>query len=360
MLGNLTAPITDWAAAWNGVELEQPRSTNPSSKPTTYQHYRPLRDSIGSFVREAQGERIYLGLEPFDTEMRGVSAGHFCLIVGRTHGGKTLTLLHIMRYNRRKRMILYTPDETSTLVLAKLAAMAHGVPSIELEQRIANGDKAAIELLHDTVDEFPNLAIFDRRLGAREMEVAYNEASNAWTAEPELMMVDFVRLVEGETMEGKFEMLKGFGMEHEVPLFALHQMSRSAGANGQEVTLEGGEFGGEQYATFQVGVRRRKFQLEAEKRDLLTKVNGRNGDLARERLRYIDEDIRYHQNTVTLNLTKNKRPGGDSIEDTDFGLDRSTGRIIELHGGLAGGYQPRKLEAVPTPRWSQSEFDGEF
>lgn len=331
----------DVAEGWAKLEGSL-KPTPPQRK--AYDHYRPFRAAIGDFVSEAQNdERIFIGIEQFDREMRGVSSGHFCSIVGRTHSGKTLLATHIMRMNAERRMILYSPDETRTLILAKLAAATHGINSIELEARVASDDQDAIRLLHETVDAFPNLAVFDKRLSHLDMQIALDETMTEWGDKPEAVFVDFMKLVEGETMQAKFEFIKGFGMHNRFPLFALHQMSRTAGAKGQEVTLEGGEFGGEDYATFQIGVRRRKYELEFNIREARAKAHADE-----ERIRVLEEELRWHQNTITVNLTKNKRPGGDAILDTDFGLDRTNGRIYELGHRAPTGYVP--------PKYEQTEF----
>jgi hypothetical protein len=350
----MTEAIHDFGSAWGNVErggLELV-PTRPAPR-RNYVHYRPLSAAVDEFISEAQNDhRIYIGLDEFDVEMRGVSPGHLCLIVGRTHSGKTLLATHVLRHNRDKRVLLLTPDETSTLILAKLAAATHGINSVDLERRVAADDHEAIRLLHETVEEFPNLIVIDKRLSHVDMDIAFDEACSVWGAPPDALIVDFMKLVEGETMQAKFEFIKSFGMHKRVPTFALHQMSRSSGAGGQSVTLEGGEFGGEDFATFQIGVRRRKYQIESELRDLLPKEH-KGGDVV-ARIQSLQEDLRYHEHTVTINLTKNKRPGGDGIDDMDFELDRATGRIYPLGSRMPRGYVAGLKPAVRTALQNES------
>jgi hypothetical protein len=339
-------PAVEWAA-YESPDGEQVvgGGVRPPT-PNTPRVYRPLRDAIGGFISEAQGDRIYLGLQPFDTEMRGVSPGHLCNIVGRTHSGKTLLLTHILRYNRTKRIILHSPDETATLILAKLAAMTHNVSSKDLERQVAEYDKRAIDLLHQTIDQFPNLVVFDRRLTNREQEIGIQEAQDAWGEKVEILAFDFMKLMEGETFDQKFQAIKSIGRDHMVPTFALHQVSRTRGADGQEINLESGEFGGEDYATFQLGVWRKKFGTLAQIKDLEQKLHTATGDkrISMEYdLNYLRHQLDIQEYTVTVNLTKNKRPGGDQVAETDFELDRKTGRLYHLNGDL------------PTP-FRQEEF----
>jgi hypothetical protein len=37
---------------------------------------------------------VYLGIEPIDNEMRGIAPGELAMMLGYSHGGKTLVLLH--------------------------------------------------------------------------------------------------------------------------------------------------------------------------------------------------------------------------------------------------------------------------
>jgi hypothetical protein len=112
----------------------------------------------------------------------------------------------------------------------------------------------------------------------------------------------------------------------------LHQSSRTAGKDGQAVTISSGSFGGEQQATHLIGVRRRKNEIIAAIKEMEEKI----GSAANPKPEWDDRlaDLRYdlgvHQDTVTFNLVKNKRPPCHLVDDTDFVLDKETGRIEQL------------------------------
>ena len=330
------------AAGWESVggHYAPPLSEN--------RMYSPLGESVDSFVRWAQSpqERINLGIARIDTEMRGIAPGEIAMVLGFAHGGKTLLLLHSLRHNRDKHVALFIPDEPRELVLIKLTCITHNIDARVLEERIANHDQEAINLLHQTANEdYPNLAVFDQSLDARDMERGYNELLDVWGQAPELVVVDFLDLVQaGETVPEKANFLKGFGRKHDVPLLVLHQTSRHAGADGRKPTMSSGAFGGEQQATAILGVRRRKYEIQSEINELTEKLNRGNSERSQERLDYLRFEQKIHEHTVTVNLLKNKRPAGQLVDDVDFELNAATGRIRELHGELPRQYRQMGLE----------------
>jgi hypothetical protein len=343
-------------AGWNNVEQggESPLVPVSPQPQHEYRYYSPLSDAAESFVRWAQspGDRIYTGVEPIDTEMRGIACGEMAMMIGYSHGGKTLALLHTLRHNRDKRIAFYIPDEPRTLVLTKLACMHHGIDARELERRVADDDKDAINLLRRTADEdFPNLAVFDQPLLPSDMERSYNELCDVWGDKPELVVVDYLELIEaGETVPDKANFIKAFGRRHDVPLLVLHQTSRSSGAEGRKLTMSSGSYGGEQQATSIIGVRRKKYEIAAEIQELNEKLARSHSEKAQERLDSLQYDQRVHEFTLTLSLLKNKRPAGQLVDDVDFELDIRTGRLWQLKNGeLPDQY-------LRTQTWKQGEM----
>jgi len=323
-------------AGWDTVERGAAMPPVSISLPE-YRMYSPLSDAAESFVRWAQSpnDRVYLGIEPLDKEMRGIAAGEMALMIGYSHGGKTLALLHTLLANRDKRIALFIPDEPRTLVLTKLACMHHRVDARELENRIACDDTEAIDLLRRTAEEdFPNLAVFDQPLVPSDMERGYNEVCDVWGDKPELVVVDYLELVDaGETVPAKAQFLKSFGRRHDVPLMVLHQTSRSSGADGKKLTMSSGSYGGEQQATTVIGVRRKKYEIAAEIMELEDKLERNHSERGQDRLGELKHDQRIHEYTLTMSLLKNKRPAGSLVDDVDFELDVRTGRLWELKNG---------------------------
>ena len=322
-------------AGWESVGADT--EVSAPIAPHEYRHYVPLSDAAQSFVRWAQNpnERIYTGVEPIDAEMRGIAPGEMAMMLGYSHGGKTLVLLHMLMNNREKRVALFIPDEPKTLVLTKLTCMFHNVDARLLEQRVADNDREAIDLLRMTAEEnFPNLAVFDQPLLPSDMERAYSEVCDVWGNKPDLVVVDYLELVEaGEQVPDKAGYLKGFGRRHDVPLMVLHQTSRSSGADGRKLTISSGAYGGEQQATSIIGVRRKKYEIIHEIQEISESLSRKHNERAQERLEQLLYEKRIHEYTITLSLLKNKRPGGMLVDDIDFELDIHTGRLWELRPG---------------------------
>jgi hypothetical protein len=283
---------------------------------------------------------VHLGIARIDAEMRGIAAGEVAMMLGFAHGGKTLLLLHALRHNRDKHIAMFIPDEPRQLVLTKLTCMHHRIDARELEARVAADDKDAIELLRRTAEEdFPNLAVFDQPLTSSDMERAYNEVCDVWGQAPELVVVDYLDLVEaGETVPDKANFIKSFGRRHDIPMLVLHQTSRTAGADGKKMTMSSGSYGGEQQATQIIGVRRKKYEIAAEIHELTQKLDRSHSERAQDRLDYLRHEQRVHEYTVTINLLKNKRPAGQLVDDIDFELDVATGRLTDLSGALPDQY----------------------
>ena len=344
--------------AWATLEAE-------AAKPKVYRHYVPLADAADATVAEAQDmQRIYTGVQEFDTEMRGVGRGHLLNIVGYSHSGKTLFLLLMLQANKHKRIAYFCPDETASLVLVKLTAMITGVGARELERRVSEGDQEAIELLKATaLVHFPNLAVFEDGLTPHFMEAAYNELKEeVWDGkDAEMVIVDYVDLLQdaGDTAATKFNWLKAFGKLKNLALVLIHQTSRSAGSDGKAMKIDSGNFGGEQHATFMVGVRRKKNSILSELGELRSKATPNI-----ERIQELESDLKIHEYTITLNLVKNKRPGGNTVDEIDFELDIETGNIRRLPAdGIPEQYSrnhslaSKEAKTQLTPTWTEQEMD---
>ena len=313
---------------------------------SVYSHFRPLSDAAHRFIADTQTDRrIYTGIAPLDVEMRGISAGHLALIVGYSHSGKTLVALHIIGNNQAKRIAYFVPDEPAPLVLTKLACMSWGVSGAELEARVADGDPWGTRVLNETIEQYDNLAVFDRPLTPRAMKTGYDEACDHWGAPADLVVVDYLDLVQAsDSVMGKADFVKSFGSEHEVPMIVLHQTSRSAGSRGQAMRIDSGGYGGETHATFQIGVWRKKAAIASELIDLEAKDH--KSEYVLDRINELTHQLAVHQYTLSLNLNKNKRPSGHLVDTIDFEMDLETGVLTPLYGDLPEQYRRGHLRSV--------------
>lgn len=316
-------------------------SNGAYTPPQQRTYYKPLADAADDFIRWAQSshERIYTGFPDLDAEMRGIAPGELAMILGYSHSGKTLALLEMLKANKDKRVIYFVPDEPRTLVLLKLACVTHGVDARELEKAIAKDEAHAIEMLRETANSvFPTLAVFDESLTISEMEKAFHECANLWGNPAELAVLDYLELLQGggEDVPSKANTMKAWGRRHDLALLVLHQTSRTAGAEGKKMSISSGAFGGEQQATHIIGVRRKKFDIAAQIVELEQKMDRATAsEKAMDRLDLLRYEERVHAHTVTLNLVKNKRPGGQLIDDMDFEIEQGSGRLKRLqHGNL--------------------------
>lgn len=325
-----------------------------------FRYFRPLVEAADEYINWAlkPEERVYLGIPAFDAAMRGIAPGELALVIGYAHSGKTVLITEMIMHNRTKPIVLFTPDETRVLVLVKLASIIHGLSAERLEERIAEGDDVAQELIRNTaLAHFPHLHVYEEGLDVRQMTEALNESRQVWGTKEAAVIFDYADLLQGagEDVTSKLDTLKAWGKGQRFPLVVLHQSSRTAGADGAEVTIHSGGYGGEQQSTFVLGVRRKRDQFKAQIRDLEERIRTSSKDTSR--LDELLSDARYqlghHQDTVTFSLVKNKRPPSRLVEDTDFFLDPRTGRIRPLDDVKPGSMAyVRRVQA-----WTQERID---
>lgn len=325
-----------WAMLGRGENISTP---DLSSGTATQTYYKPLRDAVDEYVHWAQNpsERIYLGFPELDEQIRGIAPAEMCLINGYSHSGKTLFLLQILVANRDKPVIYFCPDEPRTLTLIKLVCVMHGVDASYLEQQIEAKNTDAIKLLRDTANElFPNLAVFDQFMTLSDMEKAVGEIQDMW-GKPALIVFDYLELLnsgDGD-VPSKANTLKAFGKRHNVPLLVLHQSSRTAGSDGKKMTISSGAYGGEQQASHIIGIRRKKFEIESQIREIEEKLDKSTAsERLLERLDFLRYELRIHQSTITVNLVKCKRPSSTLLDDMDYEIEQGTGRLMKLQGAI--------------------------
>jgi replicative DNA helicase len=210
--------------------------------------------------------------------------------------------------------------------------MSWGVSGAELEERVAHGDPWGIKVLHETIEQYSNLAVFDRPLTPRAMTQGYAEACDSWGAPADLIVVDYLDLVQaGDSVMGKADFVKSFGTEHDVPMIVLHQTSRSAGSRGQQMRIDSGGYGGETHATFQIGVWRKRAAITAELVEMEAKPPTQYN---LDRIAELHHQLSIHQYTLSLNLNKNKRPSGRLLDTIDFEMNLETGVLTPLYGNV--------------------------
>lgn len=328
---------TTLAQRWSAIGRGEPIASPDSISGPTHTYYKPLTEAVTEFVHWAQtpDERIYLGFDSIDGQMRGIAPSEMLLINGYSHSGKTMFLLGILNKNRDKRVVYFCPDEPRTLTLVKLACVANGIHAGELEEAISRNDRKAIDMLRETATtQFPNLAVFDQPMTLSDMEKAMGETSDV-LGKPDLMVFDYLELLQGggEDVPSKANTIKAFGKRHNVPLIVLHQSSRTAGADGRKMTISSGAYGGEQQASHIIGVRRKKFEIQSQIQEIQEKLaKGSATERLLERMDVLRYEERIHENTVTINLVKCKRPASTLLDDVDFEIEQGTGRLLPMVG----------------------------
>lgn len=296
-------------------------ATAPPAVAKSYKHLHFPPEQAETLLESlAVEDGIDLGLPEIDLRTRGFRPKDLVVITGFAHAGKTQLINTMVVNNLDKRILFFSLDDPAEMILAKLVAMLNGMSSVELERRVRAGDAEARAIVRDVAaNQLRNLIVVDTSMGIPTMQEAIAEATDHWNALPHAVVIDFLELVPGSGREddqaanvkAKSRAMKAWCTQLSWPTIILHQGTRSNAKPGAPITIVSSAFGGEQEATILIGVRR--------KRD--------NADLdSAERNANVD--------TVTLHVTKNKRPGGKctGYEGIDFRMNAETGLISEMHG----------------------------
>jgi len=277
---------------------------------TSYQYVRPFSqaaDGYIDFVQNPEG-RYLLGLTDVDAKTRGFGRGELVYVTGRAHSGKTQVVMNALNNSPQSKVIFFTPDEVQELILAKLVALRHGLNSEYVEQEVKARNAEVVRLVRETAeDTFRNLIVIDDSLTLGQMKVAVEEARDFWGEDGDAVVVDFLELIPGEGdangVTGKSQDLKRWTKDVHLPVICLHQASRSSGSRGQAAGMGAMRYGGETEAIFVLEVFRKR----------------EDGELS-------DHELLMEQNSVTINVAKNKRPPCH-IGEVDFYMDPDTGLI---------------------------------
>jgi KaiC/GvpD/RAD55 family RecA-like ATPase len=313
------------------------RALDEALQTTTYRHYKPLRDAAAEYVYWAQhpGERVYLGIPQLDAAMRGTAPRQLTGVVGYTHSGKTQLLVHMALQNPDMGIPWFAPDESRMSMITKLTAVRTGVSVRRIEAELMDPDteQAAKAMLYETAEALPNLFVCEDNLQLHDMWDACKEFEQATQRPVNAVVFDFARLLRVEGDErAKLESLKFWTNDHNLATFVIHQTSRTAGRDGERITLESGAYGGEDIFTHMIGVRRKYRFYESLVNDfekaLAQVTDPRKSEALREALDEAKGEAAYHRNSITFNLVKNKVPPNELVDDFDLTIDPSCGRLM--------------------------------
>ncbi len=298
-------------------------------------YVKPLRASADSLIEALRvPDGIGLGLTEIDVLTRGFRASDLVIITGFAHSAKTQLVNTMLVLNPEKRVLFFSLDDPAEMILAKLVAMKQGVSSESIERDVRAGDPKAQALIRACADtDFPNLLVVDEVIGLNAMRQAVEEATDLWGAGPDAVVVDYLEMMPGgpageellASIKHKANAMKGWAKASPFPIVLLHQGTRTNAKPGAPITMTSMGHSGEQQATIVIGTRRKRDQADLD-----------------------PFDRRIVENTVTLHVVKNKRPGGrtTSFEGIDYFLSPTTGMIEPLsHADAARSQNPQSAAA---------------
>ena len=240
-----------------------------------------------------------------------VDNGHTHLTDGIvTHN--TQILLKLLLENRDKRILFLSLDDSTEMILLKLICMYEQINAEDLERRIRNDDEAARLLVRQGAQQvFSNLVVVDDSLTMSDIDLCLSEATAMWGAPPDLVAIDYLEsILGGDDVRTKALALKAWCKDKTFPTVVIHQGTRSNAKPGTPLSMLSMAYGGEQEATFFIGVRRKRDNEEMD-----------------------EWERKRHAHTITVQVLKNKIPPSKKTgpEGVDFYLDPNTGLIRNLH-----------------------------
>ena len=285
--------------------------TSLSDKPKTWALTNQVVDNLVGFIRNPS-ERWYLGFPEIDLASRGIGKGEVLMVVGRSHTGKSQMLLNSIVVNLindpAAHVVIFSMDEPRELVAMKLFCLLKGRSSTEVEEAIKANDKNTIqELAEASEKELSRIAIIDESLPLSRMEEVMEETREWFGTNPSFVMLDYLELLPGGDSDAtgvttKAQAVKRLAKTQRVPVGLVHQAGRGSGDKGKAAGLYAGRYGGEQEAIFVIEVYRQ-----------------------RDRYDLSQWEKTYHDNSINLNLCKNKRTA--RLIDQTYYLDPSSGHI---------------------------------
>ena len=285
--------------------------TSLSDKPKTWALTNQVVDNLVGFIRNPS-ERWYLGFPEIDLASRGIGKGEVLMVVGRSHTGKSQMLLNSIVVNLindpAAHVVIFSMDEPRELVAMKLFCLLKGRSSTEVEEAIKANDKNTIqELAEASEKELSRIAIIDESLPLSRMEEVMEEPREWFGTNPSFVMLDYLELLPGGDSDAtgvttKAQAVKRWAKTQRVPVGLVHQAGRGSGDKGKAAGLYAGRYGGEQEAIFVIEVYRQ-----------------------RDRYDLSQWEKTYHDNSINLNLCKNKRTA--RLIDQTYYLDPSSGHI---------------------------------
>ena len=315
--GEVALRLAD-AIARSGESEPLPEVIDTPKGPKRFPLTSTVVDSLVGFIQNPT-ERWYLGFPEFDLATRGVGRGEVMMILGRSHTGKSQILLNSIVWNlvnhHDTHAVIFSLDEPRELVLMKMFCLLKGRSSEDVEDAIKAGDKDTLsDLERAATQELSRVAIVDEAIHLDEMARVLDEARAWWGCDPNFCMIDYLELLPGGDADaagvtGKAQAVKRWAKDQRVPLGLVHQSGRGSSPPGQAAGLYGGRYGGEQEAIFVLEVYRKKDR----------------SDLSHW-------ETQYHENSINLNLCKNKRTA--KVLDQTYYMDPVCGHVHPYHEEL--------------------------
>jgi DnaB-like helicase C terminal domain len=176
------------------------------------------------------GLRIPTGWESVDAHILGGPApGEVVYILGRSHTGKSMFLLNIIRNNPSLPMVLFTLEMPDHQAISRLTSMVMNQPSEVIMRNLQHRqlDWQANPLLNYDVwvVDAPSLSLSNMRDVVLKIRHDYDQ--ELW---PRVVLIDYLELIRSPSKDYGYERaetlardLKAWSKEMELPVFVCHQ-----------------------------------------------------------------------------------------------------------------------------------------
>ncbi len=169
----------------------------------------------------------------------GLEGGLLTLLHAMNHHGKTQFLMNLIASAPQdKAIVLFTPDETESLVARKLVAIGTGISKVEIADQLSTQ-----EAFSHLATRWSHVDVCDRTLRQGEILEYLATVADGLDREIGLVAYDYLSLYPGALEDsGRIRDLKHLCSESAVPWILLHQDNkRSTGGQMAMAQLSGAE-----------------------------------------------------------------------------------------------------------------------
>lgn len=178
-------------------------------------------------------QRIRTGFPTIDRIIGGPAPGEVCMILGRSHTGKSLVAQNIVIHNQMFPSIFFSLEMPYIQALQRMYSMWSGTPNADVHQMTEEGSLP--HHIWEMARTFPYHHIIDAPgIGLATMSEFVARFETEYERRPAFVVIDYLELLGGvkksgdgwTAVEAQAAALKDWAKAENLPVFIIHQTNR--------------------------------------------------------------------------------------------------------------------------------------